>query len=68
MELQELRKIYVHADEVMMDAENIENHELYSQIYNRGHQLQELVQDHLRHENYSEKYIWELTEQWLNEK
>ena len=68
MELEQLRKIYVHADEIMMDAGNIENHELYSQIYNRGNQLQMIVQDHLRLENYSEKYIWELTEQWLLEK
>ena len=68
MELQELRKIYIHADEVMRTAENITNHEVYSQLYNRGHQLQEIVQDQLRHENYSEKYIWELTEQWLLEK
>ena len=67
MELQELRKIYIHADEVMRTAENITNHEVYSQLYNRGHQLQEIVQDQLRLENYSEKYIWELTEQWLLE-
>ena len=68
MELQELRKIYIHADEIMRNAEGITNHEVYSQFYNRGHQLQEIVQDQLRLENYSEKYIWELTEQWLLEK
>ena len=67
MELEQLRKIYVHADEVMRNAESITNHEVYSAIYNRGHQLQDIVQEQMRHEGYSEKYIWELTEQWILE-
>ena len=67
MELEQLRKIYVHADEVMRASEGITNHEVYSKLYNQGHQLQVIVQDQLRYEGYSEKYIWELTEQWLLE-
>ena len=67
MELQELGKIYKQADAIMRTAEGIQNHEIYTQLYTRGQQLQEFVQDQLRLENYSEKYIWELTEQWLLE-
>ena len=67
MEFEQLRKIYVQADEVKRTAENIQNHELYTQLYNRGHQLQEIVQDQLRHEGFTEEDIWNLTVYWLIE-